>query len=134
MQTCELIATLAQTPEFREFSRYGIQSQPTETHHIWGGTQRRNRKANLIRIGPTAHRFIHAFPNHGRLACLIAKMRAGKLDLAALDTCSNQFTVGWLERQEFDTHPWMRWKAEVLQWARQAETKASRASANLPRS
>lgn len=117
VKTCELIATIAQTPEFRDFTEHGIKSQPTERHHLWGGTQRRNRKANLIRIGPTAHRFIHAYPNHGRLACLIAKLRCGELDIEGLDSCSNQSTVAWLERQEFETSPWVGWKVEVLRWS-----------------
>lgn len=125
MKPCQLTPLLAMTKGFREFVKLGAITSPTHTHHIWGGTQRRNRKANLVRVGPSAHRFIHERPNAGRVCCLYAKLVQGQLDIDSLDSCANQSTMAWVERQSFDDPLIELWRLEVLAWEEHRERRAS---------
>lgn len=103
-EQCQLFPTLwLECPQFREHAnRNGGRAamfQSLQTHHIFGGTRRINRKSNLIRVCLVTHDWFHMRPTEGKIACLWRQMERGVLNWGQLDECAGRPVRGWLECQ-----------------------------------
>lgn len=92
-RTCQLLDMLwLEDGDFRAFivSNGGIRwarGMAIEAHHLFGGTSRINRVANLIDLSLPVHQWIHHRPAEGRVACLYRQKQLGKLEWSVLDEC-----------------------------------------------
>jgi hypothetical protein len=116
---CQLLDLLwMEDPAFREFitSNGGIgwaRNAATEVHHIFGGTQRIDRAANLIRLSNPVHLWIHHRPIEGRVSCLYRQKQLGKLDWSVLDFCAGRDVRGLVSSKVL-TGVFERWRQELL--------------------
>jgi len=60
---------------------------PTEEHHIFGGTRRINRVANLITLSNPVHAYAHHKVQEIRVACLYRQQQLKRLEWGVLDEC-----------------------------------------------
>jgi len=104
-ETCQLFRTLwLNDLEFRAHAmRNGglrAASQGMQSHHIWGGKTRLNRKTNLIRLCATVHDWMHMRPVEGRIACCWKQKELGVLDWDVLTECAGRPARAWVEVQQ----------------------------------
>lgn len=84
-----------------------------QTHHIFGGKTRLNRKANLIRLSYVVHDWAHMRPVEMKIACLWKQRELGVLDWESLNVCAGLDVRNWVENQEpRKAYEWM--KRELL--------------------
>lgn len=117
---CELLDLLFHSDD--DFVRFvlkqggysAVARMPTEVHHIFGGTSRLDRKANLIRLAlPVHHFFVHDRPQEGRVACLYRQKQLGKLDWGSLDICAGRDVKGLLSSKPL-AGIYEKWRRELL--------------------
>lgn len=80
-----------------------------ECHHIaMGNAGRIDVASNLICVSPVVHRWIHAEPSHGTIACLYAKMmkNPSELDPDEFRLCTGQYLAGYVSSHKPE-HEWM---------------------------
>lgn len=107
-ERCQLFRTLwNHDPEFRDFALANaieprlvmlLESQALQTHHIFGGTSRLNRKSNLIRLCEVVHRYAHRRQYCVRIACIWKQLKNGVLDWEQLDECRDKRKPGCARR------------------------------------
>lgn len=121
VRTCQLLDLLwMDSQDFRDWLiPYGglvwARHQPIEGHHIFGGTQRIDRKANLIDLCFPVHQtWGHAQPQIFRVACLYRQKQLGKLDWDSLDFCAGRSVKGLLESKPLQG-VFEKWRVELLQ-------------------
>ena len=100
---CELTPHLRTLPGYAgDLARSLRIDAGVELNHIWSLGRRPDLWSNVISLHPVIHRWFHAHPIEGRIACLYAKWLKGGADwnLEELNFAAGKFVVGWLECQE----------------------------------
>lgn len=94
-RTCQLLDLLWMEAE-PSFMRFVIRnggigwarSQPVDEHHLFGGTSRKNRKANLLYVAHPIHiEWGHDHPPEFRVTCMYRQKQLGLADWSVWDEC-----------------------------------------------
>lgn len=81
------------------------------THHVSGGTSRKDHVSNLVRVNHHVHDWLHVHKYAGQVLCCYEMRKQGRLDWSALGEFSGMNWPGCLERDcvvsDCAGYPWI---------------------------